>query len=283
MPAHRISRPRRARRRQRLHACRQGQGREGCGSRRRAMREGQPRVKGRQARRYQAAKDERDPQKTAAIEPKKPAPAPAAAKPASPETAKRDDAAPGPDAGAQQQPAEEGESDQQDQAMLGPDGAPIPDGWQDQGPAGQVPARIKTPWAPAVPAPARARRSGRMGACGRRHRGHAVRALHAGASGLCAAGRLAGAGDLRASLAGSRCRTRIAARLVGSSPRRSRRSQAPRARRATRVMAVTISRYGPNDRYADEAYPYGAPPPPWRARRPGSEFGNFFRRALGGF
>jgi hypothetical protein len=42
-------------------------------------------------------------------------------------------------------------------------------------------------------------------------------------------------------------------------------------------------RYGPDNRYADEAYPYGAPPPPWRARRPGSEFGDFFRRALGGF
>ena len=40
-------------------------------------------------------------------------------------------------------------------------------------------------------------------------------------------------------------------------------------------------RYGPNDRYADEAYPYGGPPPPWR-RRPG-EFGDFLRRALGGF
>ena len=42
-------------------------------------------------------------------------------------------------------------------------------------------------------------------------------------------------------------------------------------------------RYGPYNRYADETYPYGAPPPPWRARRPGSEFGDFFRRALGGF
>jgi hypothetical protein len=42
-------------------------------------------------------------------------------------------------------------------------------------------------------------------------------------------------------------------------------------------------RYAPYDRYADEAYPYGAPPPPWRARRQGREFGDFFRRALGGF
>ena len=41
-------------------------------------------------------------------------------------------------------------------------------------------------------------------------------------------------------------------------------------------------RYGPYNRYADEAYPYGAPPPPWR-QRPRGEFGDFFRRALGGF
>ena len=41
-------------------------------------------------------------------------------------------------------------------------------------------------------------------------------------------------------------------------------------------------RYGPYNRYADETYPYGAPPPPWR-HRPRGEFGDFFRRALGGF
>ena len=40
-------------------------------------------------------------------------------------------------------------------------------------------------------------------------------------------------------------------------------------------------RGGPYDRYADETYPYGAPPPPWR--RPRGEIGDFFRRALGGF
>jgi hypothetical protein len=39
---------------------------------------------------------------------------------------------------------------------------------------------------------------------------------------------------------------------------------------------------GPYDpRYAEEGYPYGQPPPPWR--RPGGEFGNFLRRALGGW
>ena len=180
-----------------------------------------------------------DPQKTAAIEPKKPAPAPSAAKPASPEIATRDAATPGPTAGAPRQPVEEDApvGDQQDQAMLGPDGAPIPDGWQDQGPCGRVRVRSDA-MGPAVLARRRACRRERMGECDRRHRRHAVRALDAGAAGLCAARGLAGAGDLRASRAGCRCRTPIAARRAGSNPRRSRLSPAPRASRPTRLWRL---------------------------------------------
>jgi hypothetical protein len=218
-----------------------------------------------------------DPQKTAAIEPKKPATA--AAKPASPEAATRD-AAPGPDAGAQQQPAEEGMGDQQDQVMLGPDGAPIPDGWQDQGPtgpgaggdqdamspggpgAGDGPAEADE-WAHVVAGTADMRSEPSM-------QSPLVYALPAGWQ-VRVIARQPGWVQVQDANSG-------AAGWVESS------ALAPvsgRPQGDPRYGGYDRRRYGPYDRYADEAYPYGAPPPPWR--RPRGEFGDFFRRALGGF
>jgi hypothetical protein len=232
-----------------------------------------------------AAKDKAaDPQKTAAIEPKKPAPAPAAAKPASPDTAERDDAAQGPNAGAQQQqPAEEGESDQQDQAMLGPDGAPIPDGWQDQGPTGPGAGEDQDAMGPGGPGASE-------GSAEADEWAHVV----------------AGTADMRSEPSmqaplvyalPAGWQVRVIARQPGWVQVQDANSGAAGWVESSALAPVSgpkgpqgdpryggyDRRYGPNDRYADEAYPYGAPPPPWRARRPGSEFGNFFRRALGGF
>ena len=223
-----------------------------------------------------------DPQKTAAIEPKKPAPAPAAAKPASPETAKRDEAAPGPNAGAQQQPAEEGESDQQDQVMLGPDGAPIPDGWQDQGPmqpgagddqnamgpggpgAGDGPAEADE-WAHVVAGTADMRSEPSMQA-------PLVYALPAGWQ-VRVIARQPGWVQVQDANSGAAGWVKSSALAPASGPKGPQGD--PRYGGYDR-------RYGPYNRYADEAYPYGAPPPPWR-HRPRGEFGDFFRRALGGF
>ncbi len=76
-----------------------------------------------------------DAQKTAAIEPKKPAttPAPSAARPAAPDTAGHD-AAEAPTTNSEQQSAENNSpsEDQQDPNASSPDGAPTPDGWQQQ-------------------------------------------------------------------------------------------------------------------------------------------------------
>jgi hypothetical protein len=114
-----------------------------------------------------------DPQKTAAIEPKKPvsAPAPSAAKPAAPETANRDATPPGPRPNAEQRSADNGSpsDDQQAPDASSPDGAPPPDGYEQQD---------------------------AMGPGGRRHRRYALGAFNAGPADLCASRRLAGARDL---------------------------------------------------------------------------------------
>ena len=67
--------------------------------------------------------------------------------------------------------------------------------------------------------------------------------------------------------------------VESSAHRACLKPQGPDGRPALRRLRSPLWSH---DRYAEEGYPYGAPPPPWRARRPGSEFGDFFRRALGG-
>lgn len=220
-----------------------------------------------------------EPQKTAAVEPKKPAPA--AAKPDSQEAATRD-ATPGPDTSAQQEPAEEDTGDQQDQAMLGPDGAPIPDGWQDQGPAGpragedqdamgqggpsagEGPAEADE-WASVVAGTADMRAEPSM-------QSPLVYALPAGWQ-VRVIARQPGWVQVQDANSGAAGWVEASALAPAATPK------GPQA--DPRYGSYDRRRYGPYDRYADEAYPYGAPPPPWR--RPRGEFGDFFRRALGGF
>ena len=220
-----------------------------------------------------------DPQKTAAVEPK--TPAPAAAKSAAPENARRN-AAPGPDAGAQQQPAEEGESDQQDQAVLGPDGAPIPDGWQDQGPAGPGAGEDQDAMGPGGPGagegPAEADEWANVVAGTADMRSEPsmqaplVYALPAGWQ-VRVIARQPGWVQVQDANSGAAGWVESSALAPVSTPRGPQGDP--------RYGGYDRRRYGPYDRYADEAYPYAAPPPPWR--RPRSEFGEFFRRALGGF
>jgi hypothetical protein len=228
-----------------------------------------------------SAKDKAaDQQKTAAVEPK--TPAPAAAKQVAPDSAKRDDAAPGPNAESQQQPADEGAGEQQDQAVLGPDGAPIPDGWQNQGPhgpgagedqdamgpggpgAGEGPAEADE-WANVVAGTADIRSEPSMQA-------PLVYALPAGWQ-VRVIARQPGWVQVQDANSGAAGWVESSALAPVSAPRGPQGDP--------RYGGYDRRRYGPYDRYADEAYPYGAPPPPWR--RPRSEFGDFFRRALGGF
>ena len=216
-----------------------------------------------------AEDDAAEPQKTAAIEPKKPTPAPAAAKPASPDTAKRDAAMPGPSAGAQQQPVEEDSGGQQDQVMLGPDGAPIPDGWQDQdgmGPGAVEDAAEEDEWANVIAGTADMRSEPSMQA-------PLISALPAGWQ-VRVISRQPGWVHVQDANSGAAGWVESSAIAPASGPKGPQGD--PRYGGYDR-------RYGPNDRYADEGYPYGAAPPPWRGRRQGREFGDFFRRALGGF
>jgi hypothetical protein len=219
-----------------------------------------------------------EPQKTAAIEPKKPAQA--AAKPASPETAARD-AAPGANAGAQQ-PVEEDAGDQQDQAVLGPDGAPIPDGWQDLGPAGPGTGEDQDAMAPGGPGagegPAEADEWASVVAGTADMRSEPsmqsplVYALPAGWQ-VRVISRQPGWVQVQDANSGAAGWVESSALAPLATPKGPQGDP--------RYGGYDRRRYGPYDRYADEAYPYGAPPPPWR--RPRGEFGDFFRRALGGF
>jgi hypothetical protein len=213
-----------------------------------------------------------DPQKTAAIETKKLPPAPSAPKPASPEATKPQPA-PRSTTAREQEPAGEDPSarEAQDQ-VLGPDGAPIPDGWQDQeamgpgGPAGGEGPAEEDEWASVVAGTADMRSEPSMQA-------PLVYALPAG------------------------WQVRVISRKPGWVQVQDANSGAAGWVESSAIAPVTTPRgpqgdpryggydrrYAPYDRYADEGYPYGAPPPPWRGRRYGNEFGDFFRRALGGF
>jgi hypothetical protein len=213
-----------------------------------------------------------EPQKTAAIEPKKPTPAPSAAKPATPQASKAQTGTPQSVTGAgQEQAGEEPSAEDQQHQVLGPDGAPIPDGWQGQdamGPgapgAGEGPAE-EDEWASVVAGTADMRSEPSMQA-------PLVYALPAGWQ-VRVISRQPGWVQVQDANSGAAGWVESSALAPASGP--SGPQGDPRYGGYDR-------RYGPYDRYADEG-PYGAPPPPWRGRRYGNEFGDFFRRALGGF
>ena len=165
--------------------------------------------------------------------------------------------------------------------MLGPDGAPIPDGWQDQGPmqpsagddqnamgpggpgAGEGPAE-ENEWANVIAGTADMRSEPSMQA-------PLVYALPAGWQ-VRVIARQPGWVQVQDANSG-------AAGWVESSALAP--VAGPKGQQADPRYGGYDRRNGPYDRYADEG-PYGAPPPPWR-HRPRGEFGDFFRRALGGF
>jgi hypothetical protein len=214
-----------------------------------------------------------DPEKTAAVDTKKPASQPAAPKPAAPEASKPQTANPPADGAEQESADREPQAvDPQDQ-VLGPDGNPLPDGWQDQDAmgaggqdAGGGPVE-EDQWASVVAGTADMRSEPSM-------QSPIVYALPAG------------------------WQVRVISRQPGWVQVQDANSGAAGWVESSALAPVTNAggpqgdpryggygrRYGPGpyDRYADEGYPHGAPPPPWR-RGPAGEFGDFLRRALGGF
>src|SRR5262245_17511634 len=121
-----------------------------------------------------------------------------------------------------------------------------------------------------------------MGPCGRRHCRHAFRALDAGAADLRASLGLAGAGDLAPTRLGAGADGNnggwgwVESSAIAEGPG----SNGPGGPDGRPQYGAYHRSFDPYNRYADEGYPYGQPPPPWR--RPG-DFGNFLRRALGGW
>jgi hypothetical protein len=207
-----------------------------------------------------------EPQKTAAIEPKTPAPAPSAAKPAAPEIARRDAAAPDPTSGAEQRSADNDppSDDQQGPDTSSPDGAPPPEGYEQQDAmgsgAGEGPAE-KDEWARVVAGTADMRSEPSMQA-------QLVYALPAG------------------------WQVRVISRQPGWVQVQDANSGAAGWVESSAIAPLPAEQAGPggrpgygpyqhpyDPRYAEEGYPY--PPPPWW--RPPGPFGDFLRRALGGF
>jgi hypothetical protein len=227
-----------------------------------------------------------DPQKTAAIEPKTPTPAPSAVKPAAPQASRPQPSTPS--AGAEPEPGDRQLAEQDSppgdpqHQVLGPDGAPVPDGWQNQdamgrGAPGGPGAAEGAPgeeeeWARVVAGTADMRSEPSMQA-------PLVYALPAGWQ-VRVVARQPGWVQVQDANSGAAGWVESSALAPTSGP--TGPQGAPRY--GNNGYAPSPGPYGPYGRYAEEG-PYGAPPPPpaWRGRRYGSEFGDFFRRALGGF
>ena len=209
-----------------------------------------------------------EPQKTAAIEPQKPAPASVAAKPSVTETTKRDSAEPHSTTGAEQRSADNDlpSDDSQDPDASSPDGAPPPDGFQQQeatGPgAGEGPAE-REEWARVVAGTADMRSEPSMQA-------QLIYALPAGWQ-VRVISRQPGWVQVQDANSGA------AGWVEATALAPSGGTGGPGGRPGYDAYGRP---YGdPYNRYAEEGYPY--PPPPWR--RPGAPFGEFLRRALGGW
>jgi hypothetical protein len=215
-----------------------------------------------------------EPQKTAAIEPQKPAPAPSAAKPSAPEIAKRDAAEPHPTTGAEQQNADNDppSDDSQNTDASSPDGAPPPDGRQQQeamGPrAGEGPAEQEE-WARVVAGTADMRSEPSLQA-------QLIYALPAGWQ-VRVISRQPGWVQVQDANSGAAGWVEATALAPSGGHGGPGGPGGPGGRSGYDAYGRP---YGdPYNRYAEEGYPY--PPPPWR--RPGGPFGDFLRRALGGF
>jgi Bacterial SH3 domain len=212
-----------------------------------------------------------EPQKTAAIEPQKPAPAPIAAKPSAPETAKRDSAELHPTTGAGLRSADNDSpsDDSQDRNASSPDDAPPPDGFQQQeatGPgAGEEPAEQEE-WARVVAGTADMRSEPSMQA-------QLIYALPAGWQ-VRVISRQPGWAQVQDANSGAAGWVEATALAPSGGPGDP---GGPGGRPGYDAYGRP---YGdPYNRYADEGYPYD---PPWQARRR-AEFGDFLRRALGGW
>jgi Bacterial SH3 domain len=206
-----------------------------------------------------------DTQKTAAVEPNKPVPAPNAAKPAAPGSAAPD--SPEAAMNSEQQSAENEAppEDQQAPDASSPDGAPAPEGWQQQDARGQGPGEgqdEQEEWAHVVAGTADMRSEPSL-------QSQLIYALPAGWQ-VRVISRQPGWVQVQDANSGAAGWVESSAIAPGAGP------GGPGSRPG---YAGGPPPYGdPNDRYAQDGYPY--PPPPWRRQGP---VGEFLRRALGGW
>jgi cytoskeletal protein RodZ len=217
------------------------------------------------------AKPSAEQQKTAAVEPKKPAAAPSQAKPSAPETATHDSAALNPASNSEQRPAETDQpsDDQPEPDTSSPDSAPTPDGVQQQdalGPVAGVGQPEQDQWAHVVAGTADMRSEPSMQA-------PLIYALPSGWQ-LRVISRQPGWVQVQDANSGAAGWVESSAIAEGPG------SNGPGGPDGRPAYGAYQRPFDPYNRYAEEGYPYGQPPPPWRS--PG-EFGNFLRRALGGW
>jgi len=215
------------------------------------------------------AKPAADTQKTAAIEPKKPAAAPSTTKPSAPETANRDSAALSPAPNSEQRSAETDQpSDEQlEPDTSSPDGAPTPDGLQQQealGPDAGAGEAEQDEWAHVIAGTADMRSEPSMQA-------PLIYALPSGWQ-VRVISRQPGWVQVQDANSGAAGWVESSAIAEGGDP------NGPGGRPG---YGDGQRPYDPYNRYADEGYRYGQPPPPWR--RPNGPVGDFLRRALGGW
>ena len=217
------------------------------------------------------AKPAAEPQKTAAIEPKKPAASQSPVKPSAPETATHDSAPLNPAPNSEQRSAETDEpsEDQPEPDTSSPDSAPTPDGMQQQdasGPDAGEGQNEQDQWAHVVAGTADMRSEPSMQAP----------LIYALPSGWQVRVISRQPGWVQVQDANSGAAGWVESSAVAEGPGANGR-QGPDGR-----PAYGDAYQRPFDpRYAAEGYPYGQPPPPWR--RPAGPVGDFFRRALGGW
>src|SRR5262245_11171209 len=216
-----------------------------------------------------ASKPSADTQKTAAIEPKKPASSPNHAKPSAGETTTHDSALnPAPNSAERSAETDPPSDEQIEPDTSSPDATPTPDGVEQQdalGPDRGEAQDEQQEWAHVVAGTADMRSEPSMQA-------PLIYALPSGWQ-VRVISRQPGWVQVQDANSGAAGWVESSAIAEGSGPNGA---GGPGGRPGYGGYQ------GPYDpRYAEGGYPYGEPPPPWR--RPGAEFGNFLRRALGGW